>query len=164
MSNCIICNTECPKSLYKRTWVKERKYCSNKCIKTAYRKNHPEKDQASKQKWLENNPETRAKASSEYYYRNKDFYFNLFAKRVSRMKQAAIKSLTEWDIFYMEELYDLARKRKLEVDHIIPIQHPLVCGLHVPENLQLLSRTANAQKSNKFNPDEDIVAIFKENT
>jgi len=165
MADCIICQTECPAPAFKRAWPKDRKYCSSKCIKTAYRQKHPEKDTASKQKWVENNPEIRAKASSQYYLKNKEYYYKLASRRIARMKEAAPKSLTEWDKFYMEEFYDIARNRNIEVDHIIPIQHPLVCGLHVPENLQLLSRKANASKSNKFYPQEheDIVAIFKEN-
>ena len=62
----------------------------------------------------------------------------------------------------MDELYDLACLRGLEVDHIIPIQHNLVCGLHVPKNLQLLSRSENARKSNKFEV-EDIIAKVNKN-
>ena len=36
------------------------------------------------------------------------------------------------------------------VDHILPIKHPLVSGLHVPENLQILTARDNSRKRNKI--------------
>jgi 5-methylcytosine-specific restriction endonuclease McrA len=38
-----------------------------------------------------------------------------------------------------------------EVNHIIPLNHPDVCGLHVLWNLQVLTLPENRQKSNSFN-------------
>jgi len=39
------------------------------------------------------------------------------------------------------------------VDHIVPINHPLVCGLHCPANLRVAPLAENIRKSNNWWPD-----------
>jgi hypothetical protein len=39
------------------------------------------------------------------------------------------------------------------VDHIVPLNHPLVCGLNVPCNVQPIEYELNARKSNLHWPD-----------
>jgi hypothetical protein len=41
------------------------------------------------------------------------------------------------------------------VDHIVPLNHPKVCGLHVHWNLQVMLRTDGAAKGNKWRSDWD---------
>jgi len=40
------------------------------------------------------------------------------------------------------------------IDHIVPLNHPRVCGLNVPWNMQILTRKQNAAKSNVWLPDQ----------
>lgn len=42
------------------------------------------------------------------------------------------------------------------LDHIVPLNHPRVCGLTVPWNLQIITRLHNGAKSNHVHLDEQL--------
>lgn len=53
-------------------------------------------------------------------------------------------------IYIEAQILCLTTGRKYEVDHVVPLYHWTVRGLHVPANLQILSRRHNKVKSNHF--------------
>lgn len=50
-------------------------------------------------------------------------------------------------------VYAKAKVFGMTVDHIVPLHHRLVCGLHVWHNLQLLEGRLNRSKNNRVWPD-----------
>jgi len=60
--------------------------------------------------------------------------------------------LTDEHIEQMRQIY-LSASKMDHVDHIVPLKGQLVCGLHVPWNLQIIPAKHNLQKSNSYWPD-----------
>jgi 5-methylcytosine-specific restriction endonuclease McrA len=76
--------------------------------------------------------------------------------RASQMAREAAKrhAVPEWaNADDIKQVYLEARALGLEVDHIVPLKSTRVCGLHVWDNLQLLTREANIRKGNRVWPD-----------
>ena len=86
------------------------------------------------------------RARSAWGKRNKN-HVNANVKLYSRRVRRATPKWADRDA--MRRIYKEAGARGLEVDHIVPLHGVNVSGLHVPWNLQLLTREENAAKSNR---------------
>lgn len=91
--------------------------------------------------------------NKKYKADNRHIYAASQKAREARIK----KSMPIWvDLTAMAAIYEEARKAtidtgvKHEVDHIVPLQGRGVCGLHVPWNLQVLTKIENVRKSNRL--------------
>ncbi|MGL5395510.1 MAG: hypothetical protein ACRDBQ_09545 [Shewanella sp.] len=57
------------------------------------------------------------------------------------------------EIDEIAEIYKKAHEIGAQVDHIVPLQSDIVCGLHCICNMQILSKEDNASKGNRWWPD-----------
>lgn len=66
-------------------------------------------------------------------------------------KIVKLRACPSWvDRSEIQSVYARAKREGKQVDHIVPLRNPQVCGLHVPWNLQLLTKTENCSKNNRF--------------
>ena len=82
----------------------------------------------------------------------------------SSMRRAKLKNATPpWgDLEIIKSFYTEASYFSETVDHIIPLTHDLVCGLHCEFNLQTISFSENSSKNNSFEPCEHELPEFFE--
>jgi len=95
------------------------------------------------------NPEKGHQATKRYRDKNPHKIRIYEASRRASKLSATPKWLTSKHKEEIESIYIKAQKMSLTVDHIIPLSSRIVCGLHVPWNLQLLSQSENSRKGNK---------------
>lgn len=122
----------------------------------SWRAKNAAKARAATRLWYRQHPEKNAEYARKRYERNP-----AKAIAVVRRKQAEkLRAIPAWaNLFFIEEIYDLARLRtqylgiKHHVDHIVPLRHPLVCGLHVEHNLRVVPASVNQMKGNRHWPD-----------
>lgn len=124
-------------------------------------KANPARHAASHKRWWEGNKPTHAKSVAKWAAANSAKLRSAAARRRARFMHAVPKWANH---FFIEEIYDLARRRtkclgvRHEVDHIVPLQSPLVCGLHVEHNLQVIQGKKNRSKANRYWPDMPVPA------
>lgn len=112
--------------------------------------------------------EVRQVEMREYYRANRSKWPNYVRKwnKAHRHHMAAntaayrarkIKATIKEDpainyVYYAADVINSVYGGRPDVDHIVPLRHDKVCGLHASQNLQLLSHSANCAKRNIWLP------------
>ena len=119
-----------------------------------WHRSNKERERLSKQQYYKENREAILAKNKAWHEANPDKH----RQRISRRRAAMKRCQPSWaDEERIGTVYAIAKwleevvpGQKYHVDHVIPIQHSLVCGLHVHENLAVLRAEENLSKQNKF--------------
>ena len=150
--------------------ISEKKTCNGTCIECAKerdeqnpvykleynKKRYQEQTEyilEQNRKWREENSEYKKEIDKKWDKENREKKNAQEAKhRAAKLQRTPI-----WgDYLKIEEVYLEAYNKtketgiRYEVDHIIPLQGKLVSGLHIDNNLQVITKKANCSKGNRF--------------
>lgn len=136
---------------------------------TRYPKNPKPKSPEQKEKerlrafgWKERNPHRVKMQSARYYKENRQHLIHLGAQSKRKVRRATPKWLTKFQKQQIALIYtvrdELTKLNGVQyhVDHKVPINGKIVCGLHVPWNLQVMEGAENINKSNKFDENNGL--------
>lgn len=146
----------------KRGHLSKRRTSDRTCLECAKERgsdwinNNRDKKNASTKKWREKNPELRADYGRKWRSENPDKNRAKAARRRAARVLRTPSWLSEFDKARIRSKYEEAERLTREtgiahhVDHVIPLNGEFVSGLHVPDNLQVLTEFANLSKGNRF--------------
>ena len=162
----------CKKSSYS-SWCKECHNLARKQYRKDYYQNNKDKMKANTKRYRKDNHDSILAKEAIYRRDNKEILAergaeyhknNPTASRTQTAKYRAVKlqRTPQWaNVDKIKEIYldcgeinNMARivgsVEKFVVDHIIPLLGENVSGLHVENNLQIITDSENARKGNKF--------------
>ncbi len=135
-----------------KAWYKNNKEKAKE-LSRAWERNHRDKVKEKRIRMYEKHKEKRLAYAKKVKLENREIYTQLERLRCAKRSQAFPK----WaDRKKMNAIYREARQLeksdgiKRHVDHIVPLVHPLVSGLHCEFNLRILTAAENMIKHNKF--------------
>lgn len=131
---------------YLKQWVANNRERSN-AIKAKYAAKNVERERLRKAAWKRAN---RGKVVAEVMKRH--------TQKLNATPPWADLAAIE-AIYVAAKVFEQSYGGKWEVDHIIPLRSPLVCGLHVENNLRLAPAAENRAKRNKFDPEIERVPV-----
>lgn len=122
---------------------------------------------AATRKWRLQNPTSADATRKKYYMTHKESYLDrtkhwrsnnkprLRVYNTRRRNQLVLATVKWADLQAIDKIYEQAvlmseqTGTQYHVDHIIPLNGKLVCGLHVEYNLQILTASENYNKNRK---------------
>jgi len=143
-------------------WIVLGKACVE-CVKLAkkkwYSKNREHAICMAKQ-WRTKNPELAKKTVNGWREKNRVRYGAYMAKASIERYVAKSQREPSWSNKRLVDSYynvcsffnEINGYAKYHVDHVIPLRGNNVSGLHVHNNLQIITASENKAKSNKFQP------------
>ena len=146
---CVVCEAE-----RTRRWALEHPEAMKLATKKSYAK-HSDARRLLAKKYREANPEKTKEAQKRKTPERKAKHAMLESIRQRRLKQATPSWLSDEDKKCIEQIYIESAKMEAEtaVDHIVPVKGKTVCGLHVPWNLCIRTKSDNSKKINKLTED-----------
>lgn len=122
-------------------------------ISSKWRKQNPDKVNAQQRAAYERNPDK----FRELARKNQKKYIGKYNANSARRHARKLNATPSWaNKSLIDAAYEMAARKtqetgmKWHVDHIIPLQSKIVCGLHVESNLQVIPAKENLKKSNKL--------------
>jgi len=141
------------------------KWRANQRVKYEEDPSYRENVLTANREWRKENIEKDREIKREYYQNNKDrfrVYQRNRKKHIGRATPPWVNSLADF-LDIEKECLRISEELgiKHHIDHIIPLRGTLtgfargkktVCGLHVPENLQIITEAENLSKGCRFDP------------
>lgn len=112
-----------------------------------------EKELARRGKWTVQNPSWIKAYNAQWRISNPEKCRAHDRAYIQRLMRAAVKWANQAKIhWFYAEAARLTKNTGImhHVDHTVPLQSRLVCGLHCEDNLQILTERENLKKHNKF--------------
>ena len=141
----------CCKAYQSKYFVKTKE--KRKEYAAQYYKENQEAIQSRTEQYARDNREKAKSYKAKWKKENRGAVNAIGAKRRAQKLQAT----PAWaDLEAIKSLYEEAQRLQeltgidFHIDHVVPLQGELVCGLHVEYNLQVIPAALNLRKSNKF--------------
>lgn len=173
--SCSKCGEEKDESEFPKRPDRPRGYNSHckACLVLINKRNYSknaERNRAAANEYRKKNPLAGSVYQAEYRDAHREElreYFRRYSKENRHKKQVTrvarrskkLNATPAWTdhaevaaIYRRSKQIELKCGTKMHVDHIVPLVHPLVCGLHCEANLRVLPAAKNLKKGNRYWP------------